>query len=169
MDSKPVVVVIIRLLCVYLIAEGLTNIGPLVINPEFWKESETFTVLMVLSVFFTPLVIGSFMWASAQKIALWLNKDSSEIWLPEEKAIVSAGTFIVGIFWATRSLSAFFTLAVSGLRFSYPWLIMLLLPICLMLGSHRIAQFYSWLRVAGLSHNKSFRQPEADGTPDGAP
>ncbi|MGI9316562.1 MAG: hypothetical protein ACR2QW_04440 [bacterium] len=160
-ESKPVIVVMIRLLSIYLVANSLSNTSFVFLVPTLWEDLDSTSVYIIFSQFFFTLVFGVLLWVSAQKIATWVSKDSSKVWLPEEKAIVSAGTFLIGIFWAFRSLSAVISQAIESHSVNYQWLIILVLSAWLLLGCKGVTKVYSQLRTAGLSHNKSFKEPDA--------
>ena len=156
-DTKPVAVVLLRVLSIYLVAQGLEHSTRLLSMPNFWAEADMQNKLLVLTTFLTPLVIGVLLWLFSKKIALWVSQEAQECWLPEEKSLVAAGTFIIGVYWAMTSFSAFLAIYNSGglKRASYAWLIVLGISILLILGSNFVSRAYFWLRTFGSSHNKS--------------
>ena len=131
-------------------------------NPGFWEEADTENKILVLSAFITPLVVAVILWLWAKQLARWMVPDADSSWVPEERALVSVGTFLIGVFWAMRALQALITLYPYGLVKIYPWLVLLGLSIGLMLGSNFISRCYGWLRTAGLSHNKSSNTDAGD-------
>jgi predicted neutral ceramidase superfamily lipid hydrolase len=153
-NTTSIAVVLIRAVSIYLVANGLSTSSRLLAIPGFWEEADTENKIMVISAVVTPFLVALVLWFSAKKLAIWMLPDANSTQVPGARVLVSAGTFLIGLFWAMTALQALIALYPYGYSKLYPWLILLAVSIGLMLGSNFISRCYGWLRTAGLSHNK---------------
>jgi len=161
-NTASIAIVLVRAVSIYFVAQGLSASTMLLANPGFWEEADTENKVLVISAFVAPFLVAVVLWFSARKLANWMVPESNSTQLPNEMALVSAGTFLIGLYWAMRTIQALITLYPYGPRKLYTWIILLVVSIGLMLGTNFIAKCYSWLRTAGLSHNKSSNTDAGD-------
>ena len=104
----------------------------------------------MFSIILIPVLVGVILWFLAPKIALRVNQDTSEGHLPEERAIVSAGTFLIGVYWAMKSVTWILSQYFTTETVNYAGIVILGISVFLILGNNFIAHLYMRLRRYGV-------------------
>ena len=133
-----------------MVASSLSQVSIVFTSTTFWEVVDSALAFSMISVFLVPVIAGVILWFLAPKIALRVNKESNEGQLPEEKAIVSAGTFLIGIYWAVRSINSVLSQYSATETVNYVGIIILGISVFLILGSNFVAHVYTWLRRYGV-------------------
>ena len=101
---KPLIELSIKLFAAYLV---LSN-SSYVINLALWSNDDDLSIneaviwLPIIGYLVIPLIIGVSLWFMSPRIADRLDySDSPSI---SEKGVISAGTFVVGLYWLLHSI-----------------------------------------------------------------
>jgi hypothetical protein len=148
-NTQAVSIVLIRALGVYLFAAWLIEFSTILSSATFWQVFELGKAFSILGLVLIPLAVGIALWFLAPRIARRVYEDSSEGNLPEERAIVSAGTFLLGVYWAMTSLSWILSQYSTEETLSYVGIIIFGISVFLIVGNNFIARVYMKSRRDG--------------------
>ncbi|WKD49100.1 hypothetical protein [Microbulbifer spongiae] len=140
---------LIKILAAYLILRNLGNASPLFFLPEFWEREESLPIAPFVVFLLAPILIGIVLWVLAPKIAQKIiNSDENDAAI-SERGVVVAGTFLIGVYWALRSIGIVISEISTTRSIDFGNVAVFVISLALILGGKFITSFYRWLRTAG--------------------
>lgn len=141
----------IKILAVYLVLNYLGNALPLFLAPESWSNGEPLPVAPIIGWVVVPVIAGILLWILAPQIARKLFRSTEEDTAISEKGLVVAGTFLIGVYWALKSVGVIVGQLFAMGTVNYGYVAVLVIALVLILGGRFVAIFYHRLRTAGTS------------------
>ncbi|MFA0813851.1 hypothetical protein [Microbulbifer epialgicus] len=138
-------VLAIKIFAAYLVLSNLGNSLPLFFQPGARVEAPTWALIGWLII---PLVIGIALWFCASTIAQKIISVDAEETSLSEDGLVAAGTFLIGIYWALRSVGAIVGQLSSVGTVNYGYVIVFIISVLLIFGNKTIIRIYRKLRTA---------------------
>ncbi|MCG8027172.1 MAG: hypothetical protein N0E59_05255 [Candidatus Thiodiazotropha taylori] len=153
----------LRIISIYQIVTGINAIAGLsialpVVNTNF---NEDLSILQLLSIAI-PLVSGIAIWFLSVPISKYvIDNKGAEVKLIDDVNIVSAGTFLIGVYMVFSQLPTFYFVIVKYYELEYGMdstslitaiklsSISLVIGLLLMTGYRFFVDVYKWLRRAG--------------------
>ncbi|MDP5211283.1 hypothetical protein [Microbulbifer sp. 2205BS26-8] len=139
----------IKILAAYFILGNLGNASPLLFVPEFWESKELVPTVPFIAMLAAPIVIGIFLWILAPNIAQKIISSYEGETAISEHGLIIAGTFLIGVYWALRSIGIVIGEISTNGSIDYGNIAVFLISLVLILGGKFITSFYRWLRTAG--------------------
>lgn len=139
----------IKILAAYLALNNLGNFFPFVITPTSWGSGETIPIAAVVGWVVIPAVIGITLWVLAPKIASKIIISSEGDAVISERGLVAAGTFIIGVYWALKSVGIIVAQLFSVGTINYGYAAVFVISLILILGGRFVVTAYHRLRTAG--------------------
>lgn len=95
-----------------------------------------------------PAVTGLVLWFIAPVLASRIIGDEHSNDIANEQDLVSAGSFLIGIYWAVNSIKDIASRYSYG-KINFGTLVVLGISVCLILGCRYVARFFKRLRTYG--------------------
>ena len=148
---RELIEIVIKVFAAYLAFSTIENYAPLVLVPGAVDELTSHHIGFVAAGLLVPVGIGVLLWLRAKNIAeASLPSDVPSPAVPES-GIVSAGVFLIGVYWFVRSLSVLLTQLGAQTPINYGWGAVLVLSTGLILGSNLITRIFQKMRTAGTN------------------
>lgn len=146
---RELIEIVIKVFAAYLVFSTLGNYIPLALVPDAFSGQHWPHIWFLAGSLSVPIVIGMVLWLRAPKISkAALSSEASGPLIPES-GVVSAGVFLIGVYWFVRSVSVLLTQMGSQASINYGWCVVLVLSIGLILGNSFIAKIFRKIRAAG--------------------
>ncbi|MFS1524510.1 hypothetical protein ACL7TT_10415 [Microbulbifer sp. 2304DJ12-6] len=127
---------VIKILAAYFILGNLGNASPLLFVPEFWTSKEFVPTVPFVAMLVAPIVIGIFLWILAPNIAQKLSSPCEGEAAISEHGLVIAGTFLIGVYWALRSIGIVIGEISNNGSIDYGNIAVFLISLVLILGGN---------------------------------
>ncbi len=146
---KPLFIVAIRILAVYLVASSMNNAFPIFFMTESTNSLSDLRFMVVFGYFVFPMLVGIGLWHFAPSVASKACEVESLNGSPTEQDLVRASSFLIGIFWAVRSTG--FLLGELSARGSvnYGQLAVFGLSVFLIVGCGFVTKIFERVRAYG--------------------
>jgi len=172
MDSKQISLIGIKLIAIYLIAQGITTLPNIYLLLTTFAPTNEFALLtygsVILSII-SPIIIGILVWYSASKLSGYISNNATEVKVTTSSdahqyqviAITLIGLYLFAYtlpYAISINYQLFFhqdtvndqpvfnkTMLVNAITIN----LKVLFGLVLIIGSHRLSAFVSWLRQAG--------------------
>jgi len=149
---KPFTVILVRVLAIYLLARSFQ------LGLPFYLETDSLEVIInssshMLAYFGymgVPAVTGLVLWFIAPVLASRIIDDEHSNEVPNEQGLVSAGSFLIGIYWAVYSINDIASRYSYG-KIEFGTFVVLGISVCLILGCRHVARFFKRLRTYGTN------------------
>ena len=139
----------IKILAAYLVLNNLGNAFPLFLAPESWGNGEPLPIAPVIGWVVVPAIAGIVLWVLAPQIAHKIFSASEQDTAISENGLVVAGTFLIGIYWALKSVGVIVGQLFAMGTVNYGYVAVLVVSLALVLGGRFVATVYDRLRTAG--------------------
>lgn len=139
----------IKILAAYLVLNNLGNTLPLIIAGKSWGSGESIPFAVLVGWAVIPAAIGIILWVLAPRIVHRIIRSDEGDTSISEKGLVVAGTFLIGIYWALKSVGVIFGQNFSVGTVNYGYIAVFLISLALIFGGRFISMVYSKLRTAG--------------------
>ncbi|WP_444901888.1 hypothetical protein ACJJIG_00980 [Microbulbifer sp. SSSA007] len=139
----------IKILAAYLVLSNLGNALPFIIAPASWGISGPIPIAPVLGSIVVPAVIGIILWVLAPKIAPKIIRSTDGDASISEKGLVAAGTFLIGVYWALKSVGVIVGQLFTQGTINYGYVTVLLISLAMIFGGRFVTTMYHRLRTAG--------------------
>ena len=151
---KPFSELVLKVFSAYLMFSSLSNVIPLFFNRFIFNDGifsdEVLSFLIGWAVI--PTAVGLCLWVFSSHIAQKFSGDpQSEVSITEQ-GLISAGTFLIGLYWAIKSVGMVIVEYSTSSNFNYGWLLVLFLSVGLM-GSLKYS-FYIYRKLRYLDSNQ---------------
>lgn len=151
-NMKPFTIILIRVLAVYLLVSSFQLGFPLYLEIENWEVTINSSnhMLAYIGYLGIPAIAGLVLWFVAPGLASHVVTEDNSFESPNEQGLVSAGSFLIGIYWAVSSIRDIAS-QYSYSKISVGTLIVLGISVCLMLGCRYVAGIFKKLRTYGIN------------------
>ena len=145
---KPFTVILVRVLAIYLLAKSFQ------LGLPFYLETDSLEVIISSSshmlAYFgymgVPAVTGLVLWFIAPVLASRIIADEHSTEVLNEQGLVSAGSFLIGIYWAVYSINDIAS-RYSYDKITFGTFVVLGISVCLILACRHVARFFKKLRT----------------------
>jgi len=139
----------IKILAAYLALNNLGNFLPFIITLRSSDSGESMPIAVVVGWVVIPVIIGIVLWVLAPKIASKIILPSERDTAISEKGLVAAGTFLIGVYWALKSVGVVVGQLFSMGTINYGYAAVFIISLMLVLGGRFFVSVYHRLRTAG--------------------
>jgi len=172
MDSKQISLIGLKLIAIYLVAQGVSSLPNIYLFLSTYDASEGYTLLTYGSVIisiFSPIIVGILVWYSASKLSSYISKSttgaikppSPDLYQYQVIAITLIGLYLFAsalpyaisinyqllIYQDTVNDQAVFNRSLLANAISIN--LKALFGAVLIIGSRKLSALFSWLRQAG--------------------
>ncbi|BBM00116.1 hypothetical protein [Microbulbifer sp. GL-2] len=139
----------IKILAAYLVLNNLGNVLPFIITLKSSDSGQSIPIISVAGWVVIPFVIGIVLWILAPKIARKTIVSSDGDAAISEAGLVVAGTFLIGVYWALKSVGVVVGQLFSLGTINYGYVAVFIISLVLVLGGRFVVTMYHRLRTAG--------------------
>ena len=141
----------IKIFSAYLVLSNVGNIIPLFFPPAGWGTQSDVPIWPLIGWLGIPLTIGIVLWFLASSIAQKIIGKEGEDSSLSEDGLVAAGTFLIGTYWALRSVGTVVGQLSSVGTVNYGYVTVFAISVLLICGNKSITRMYRKLRTAGTT------------------
>ncbi|AOS97725.1 hypothetical protein AUP74_02317 [Microbulbifer aggregans] len=141
----------IKIFAAYLALSNLGNVIPLFFSPAAWGTQSDVPIWPLIGWLGIPLMVGFVLWFSASTIAQKAIGNGEEGTSLSEGGLVAAGTFLIGTYWALRSVGVVVGQLSSVGTVNYGYIMVFAISLLLIFGNKAITRMYRKLRTVGVT------------------
>ena len=145
---KSIAELILKLVALYLMLSNLGHLIQTLAVPGSWIDEREIPMLGLVAWLGFPILIGLILWFSSSSLAERITKVDGESIEISEQGLVSAGVFLIGLYWVIKSIAIVLGQFLSAGELNYGYIIVFCLACYFVVGNKAVTRAYVKFRNA---------------------